>query len=185
MLVPLVILALLSLCGGWIGIQRFAAFLAPSVGAPSTAPAGNDSLEFLLSVLAVAVALIGWFIAYQLYLRKPERPAQLAAAHPGAYKLLANKYYGDEIYGAIVVKPLFAFSKYALGGVELLLSGVAWLLAGTAMFAGMILQRWQSGNLRSYAAWLAAGAVAVLLFVLLSSAWLTTGIGIFSKAMGH
>jgi NADH-quinone oxidoreductase subunit L len=167
MLVPLVILALLSICGGWIGIDHFAAFLSPSVGAPSTASAGNDALELLLSVLAVAVALIGWFIAYQLYLRKPERPAQIAAAHPGAYKLLANKYYGDEIYGAIVVKPLFAFSKYALGGVELLLSGVAWLLAGTASLAGMILQRWQSGNLRSYAAWLAAGAAAILLFVLI------------------
>ncbi len=169
MLGPLVILALLSICGGWIGIERFSAFLSPSVGAASTSTAtpGNDALELLLSVLAVAVALIGWFIAYMLYSKKPERPAQLAAAHAGAYKLLANKYYVDEIYGAVIVKPLFAFSKYALGGVELLLTGVAWLLAGTATLAGMILQRWQSGNLRSYAAWLAAGAAAVLLFVLI------------------
>jgi NADH-quinone oxidoreductase subunit L len=46
-----------------------------------------------------------------------------------------------------------------------ILGGSAWLLAGTAKFSGALLQRWQSGNLRSYAAWLAAGAAAVLLFV--------------------
>ena len=44
--------------------------------------------------------------------------------------------------------------------------GAAWLLGGMAMLTGAILQRWQSGNLRSYAAWLAAGAAAVLLFLL-------------------
>jgi hypothetical protein len=79
-----------------------------------------------------------------------------------------KKYYVDEIYGALIVKPLLAFSKYVLGGVDLLLAGIAWLLAGIASIGGMILQRWQSGNLRSYAAWLAAGAAAVLLFLLLT-----------------
>ena len=52
--------------------------------------------------------------------------------------------------------------------MDLLLAGIAWLLAGIASITGMILQRWQSGNLRSYAAWLAAGAAAVLLFLLLT-----------------
>jgi NADH-quinone oxidoreductase subunit L len=165
MLIPLVILALLSFCGGWIGIERMTAYLSPSVGSRSAASSGDPGLELLLSVLAVAAA--GWFIAYMFYSRKPERPAQLAAAHAGIYKLLANKYYVDEIYSAVFIKPLFAISKYVLGGVELLLTGIAWLLAGVAIVTGMILQRWQSGNLRSYAAWLAAGAAAVLLFVLI------------------
>ena len=69
-----------------------------------------------------------------------------------------------------MVKPLLGFSKYILGWVidVGLLGGLAWLLGGIALFAGAILQRWQSGNLRSYAAWLAAGAAAVLLFILLN-----------------
>jgi NADH-quinone oxidoreductase subunit L len=129
----------------------------------------SNGPEFLLSVLAVAVALLGWYVADVFYRRKPERPAQLAAEVPGVYKLLVNKYYVDEIYGAVIVKPLFAFSKYVLGGIEFLLTGAAWLLAGTASFTGMILQRWQSGNLRSYAAWLALGAAAVLIFVVLAN----------------
>ena len=169
MLGPLVILALLSIGGGWIGIERFAAFLAPSTGARA-AESTIPNLELILSGAAVAVALLGWFIADRLYRQKPAQPAQMAAALPGAYNLVANKYYVDELYGATVVKPLLGFSKYILGWVidVGLLGGLAWLLGGVALFAGAVLQRWQSGNLRSYAAWLAAGAAAVLLFILLN-----------------
>ena len=177
MLVPLVILGILSVCGGWIGIERFSAYLAPVAAAHRPLPTGNPFLEAILSIVAVLVALEGWLIADKYYRRKPERPAAIAAALPTGYKVLLNKYYVDEIYGAVIVKPLFAFSKFVLGGVDLLLAGVAWLLAGIASISGMILQRWQSGNLRSYAAWLAAGAAAVLLFLLLTGsphAWSLT-----------
>jgi NADH-quinone oxidoreductase subunit L len=167
MLAPLVILALLSIGGGWIGIERFGAYLTPSVGA-RTAEGGNAHLELILSIAAVAVALLGWLVADLLYRQKPTRPAQLAAALPGSYTLLSNKYYVDEFYGATVVKPLLNTSKFLLEWVVdvALLGGLAWLLGGIATMTGAILQRWQSGNLRSYAAWLAAGAAALLLFVL-------------------
>ena len=166
MLVPIVILGLLSICGGWIGIERFAAFLAPSVGVLAT-EAGGANLEMILSIAAVGVAILGWVVAHLFYKQGSDRPAKLAADFPVAYKLLAHKYYVDEFYGAIVVKPLLLTSRYLLGGLvdKGLLGGAAWLLGGTAKFFGALLQQWQSGNLRSYAAWLAAGAAAVLLFV--------------------
>jgi NADH-quinone oxidoreductase subunit L len=167
MLGPLVILALLSVGGGWIGAGRFGAYLAPSVGSRPAEAAGN-SLDLILTSLAVLVAALGWFIAHRFYYQRPEIPARLAAATPGGYKLLHNKYYVDEIYGAVIVKPLLSVSKFVLEWVVdvAILGGLAWLLAGVAMLSGAILQRWQSGNLRSYAAWLAAGAAALLLFVL-------------------
>jgi NADH-quinone oxidoreductase subunit L len=167
MAVPLVILALLSMGGGWVGIERFSGFLAPSVG-PRTAEAGSGQLELILSIVAVAVALAGWLVADMLYRQKPARATELAEALPGSYKLLANKYFVDEFYGATVVKPLLAGSKYFLGWVvdAGIVGGAVWLLGGIATFAGAILQKWQSGNIRSYAAWLAAGAAAVLLFIL-------------------
>jgi|CZKF01.1.fsa_nt_gi NADH-quinone oxidoreductase subunit L len=172
---PLVILALLSICGGWIGMERFGRFLAPSVG--SRVAEASSSVPYLpfpvswenfLMVLAFLIAIEGWLIADKFYRRKTERPAQYAAALPFGYKLLVNKYFVDEFYGATVVKPLLGFSKYILEWVVDvgILGGAAWLLGGIATFAGAILQRWQSGNLRSYAAWLAAGAAAVLLFLL-------------------
>jgi NADH-quinone oxidoreductase subunit L len=181
MLIPLVILAILSVCGGWIGIERFSAYLAPATQAHRPMPTGNPALEFILSIAAVLVALEGWLIADKYYRRKTERPAQLAAALPAGYKLLSNKYYVDEIYGAVIVKPLFAFSKYFLGWVvdTAILGGITWLLAGIANISGMILQRWQSGNLRSYAAWLAAGAAAILLFLLLTGSPHAWGLSFF------
>jgi NADH-quinone oxidoreductase subunit L len=167
MLGPLVILALLSIGGGWIGAGRFGAYLAPSVGT-RTAEAVSATLEWTLTGLAVAVAFIGWFIAYRLYSARPESAAKLATSMSGPYKVLVNKYWVDEIYGAVIVKPLLAASKFFLDWVVdvAILGGLAWLLGGIASLSGAILQRWQSGNLRSYAAWLAAGAAAVLLYVL-------------------
>jgi len=167
MLGPLALLALLSIGGGWIGIERFGGFLKPSVGLRA-AEAGGAQLEWILTGVAVAVALVGWLIAHMIYSQKPERAGELAAALPGPYKLLAGKYFVDELYGYAMVKPMLGFSKYILEWVVdvAILGGAAWLLGGIATLAGAILQRWQSGNLRSYAAWLAAGAAAVLLFLL-------------------
>jgi len=192
MLVPLVILALLSIGGGWIGVERFGAFLAPSVRARVAVSVPftlfHLSLEQILSIVAVLVALEGWAIADKYYRRQPARPAELAAALPGGYKLLAGKYFVDEFYGAAVVKPLFGFSKYILGWVVDvgILGGAAWLLGCIATFAGAILQRWQSGNLRSYAAWLAAGAAVLLLFVLVPwNAVCPLAINFIWKMAGH
>ena len=171
MLVPLLILAALSICGGWIsgawrGVGRFGAFLAPAVGSRNS-ETGNAHLEMMLSIAAVAVAFLGWIAADILYRQKPAQVQRLAADFPGGYKLLVHKYYVDEFYGATIVKPIMLFSTYFLDWVvdKALLGGTAWLLGGIATLAGALLQRWQSGNIRSYAAWLAAGAAAVLIFI--------------------
>jgi NADH-quinone oxidoreductase subunit L len=180
---PLVILAVLSACGGWIGIERFTAFLSPSVGEHAVEGA-SAGLEIGLSILAVLVAALGWFIADLLYRQRPERPQQLAAAFSPGYKLLVNKYFVDEIYGFAIVKLLLGFSKFVLEWVVdvAVLGGLAWLLAGIATLAGAILQRWQSGNLRSYAGWLALGAAALLLFVLVP--WNMVLAGFFGVHLG-
>jgi NADH-quinone oxidoreductase subunit L len=183
---PLAILAALSVCGGWIGVERFGAFLAPAVGARA-AEAGSGSAELILSVVAVLVAAIGWFIADQLYRAKPERAASLAASFSAPHALLLHKYYIDEIYDLLIVKPLRSFSRWVLEGLVdwAILGGLALLLGGIAQLGGAILQRWQSGNLRSYAAWLTLGAAALLLFVLLPWTSLLAGIGIHVGMVGH
>jgi NADH-quinone oxidoreductase subunit L len=183
MLGPLVILALLSVGGGWIGAGRFGEFLAPAAGKTAAESAG--SLEWTLMGLAVLVALIGCFVAYRLY-RNNEGNEPLEAVS-GVYSVLAHKYWVDEIYGAVIVKPVLAISRFVLEWVVefAILGGVAWLLAGTATFGGALLQRWQSGNLRSYAAWLAAGAAALLLFALVPWNTVLADVGIHLNAAGH
>ncbi|HKF45865.1 MAG TPA: NADH-quinone oxidoreductase subunit L [Terracidiphilus sp.] len=167
MLGPLVILALLSLGGGWVGAGRFGEFLAPALG-NGTAEAGHGTLEWILIGAALAAAFFGWLIAHLLY--HENRGEEPLAAIPGAYPVLVNKYWVDELYGAVIVKPLLAVSRFVLEWIVefAILGGIAWLLGGIVNFGGAILQRWQSGNLRSYAAWLAAGAAVVLLFAMVS-----------------
>ena len=186
MLGPLVILALLSIGGGWIGIERFSAWLAPAVGAHPV-EAGGGIPEVLFSAAAVAVAVIGWFIAHVLYFARPEKSAELATSLSGPHKLLLNKYWIDEIYNTLFVRPLLAISRFLLEWVVefAILGGLAWLLAGIAMLSGAILQKWQSGNLRSYAAWLAAGAAALLLFALVPWPTVLANIGIHFNWAGR
>jgi NADH-quinone oxidoreductase subunit L len=167
MLGPLVILAVLSVVGGWIGAGRFGAYLAPSVGSRS-AEAASNTIEIVLTALAVLVAALGWFIADRMYRARPGSADQLAKSASGPYNLLLHKYWVDEIYQAVIVRPLLMTSRFLLDWVVdvAILGGAAWLLGGIASLGGAILQRWQSGNLRSYAAWLAAAAAVVLIYVL-------------------
>jgi NADH-quinone oxidoreductase subunit L len=189
MLGPLVILAVLSVCGGWIGIERFGGFLSPVVGPvvdPASAPGGTQ-LDYILSGVAVLVALLGWFIADMLYRRNPSRPAAIAAAMPGPYRILVGKYYVDEFYNLTIVKPLMLFSDWVLGVLidKVILGGTAWFIGGTATFAGALLQRWQSGNLRSYAAWLTAGAAALLIFILVPWSTVWANLPAIREIVGH
>ncbi|HEY2416449.1 MAG TPA: hypothetical protein VGH84_00910 [Steroidobacteraceae bacterium] len=185
MLGPLVILAVLSVIGGWIGAGRFGAFLAPSVGA-RTAEAASSTLEWTLAGLAVLVAALGWFIADRLYRARPGSADRLAVSMSGPYKLLLNKYWVDELYNAVIVKPILAISRFLLEWVVdvAILGGAAWLLGGLASLGGAILQRWQSGNLRSYAAWLAAAAAVLLIYVLWMYSPNSLAI-LFSHGAGH
>ena len=145
MLGPLVILGILSVCGGWIGAGRMSTWLAPAVGTHTVEAAGS-SLEWFLSGAATLAALLGWLMAHMLYREGSRRAEQLATRFSAAYKLLLNKYWVDELYGKLIVKPLLAISRFVLEWVVeyAILGGLAWLLSGTALLGGAVLQRWQS-----------------------------------------
>jgi NADH-quinone oxidoreductase subunit L len=180
MLVPLVLLAILSIGGGWVALgDRFYNFLAPITGPRAELRAGT--LEYILMGIAVFVGFIGWLIAHLHFKPGSLHVAPETAAPTGLTKILVNKYYVDEIYNAVFVRPLLVISRYILGWVVdgAILGGAVWLLGGLAIFGGAVLQRWQSGNLRSYAAWLAAGAAVLLLFVLLASSPHTWSLPLF------
>jgi NADH-quinone oxidoreductase subunit L len=187
---PLAILAVLSVVGGWIGfggnLGPFGRFLAPTLGVHNT-EAGAAGLEWGMSALAVLAGAIGWYVAHRFYSQPSESATKLATSFADPYNLLVHKYYVDEIYSFLFVKPVLALSRFFLEWVVdvAILGGLAWLLGGIAMLCGAILQRWQSGNLRSYAAWLALGAAALLLFVLLPWTSLLAGIGIHVGMVTH
>jgi NADH-quinone oxidoreductase subunit L len=188
MTIPLTLLALLSVGGGWVGIPAavwelvpepyrgttyFEHFLDP-VFAASNALLHSEAVqhahqeELQLMALAIGVALFGFLLAWFLYISRPAFPKVLAEGLGATYRLLLNKYYVDEVYSAVIVRPLHWLSDRVLWqvfDVEIVDGAVN----GAASFArglGKRARRLQSGNTRSYAAWVVLGAVLVVtLFV--------------------
>ncbi|MHB8218611.1 MAG: NADH-quinone oxidoreductase subunit L [Candidatus Sulfotelmatobacter sp.] len=165
MLVPLMILAVLSLLGGLVGIgNRFENFLAPVFGAAEVAEAASHTTELLLMGVSVAVALLGWWFAYLLYCKRPELPQKIADSLGGFYQTVVHKYYIDELYAAVFVKPLIDGSTRILWqGVDRNIIDAAVNDAGDgARHVSDEVRHMQSGNIRSYAGWIAAGAAVVI-----------------------
>ena len=110
-------------------------------------------------------------MAWQLYLRRPETPARLAESLRGAYTLLRNKYYVDELYDRVFVRPINWISTRVLWQVvdERGIDGSVNGLAQVAHRFGEEVRLVQSGNTRSYATWVVLGAVALTSLLL----WMT------------
>ena len=184
MLFPLTVLAILSVIGGWVGISsamgghnEIEHFLDPvfSTGAAVEVAAANHGLELGLAAISVLVALTGVGIAYFFYCRKPGTSTALAKGAPALYNLVQNKFYIDEIYSAVIVTPLLMFSRLALGGVVDggIVNGFGAAAGAITKGFSSLVRRVQSGNIRSYAGWLALGAAAVLLLMIFGrSIWM-------------
>jgi len=177
MTIPLILLAILSIVGGWVGVplafgghNEFEHFLDP-VFNPAThivEHTATRNAEPVLAAASVLTALLGLYFAWLFYYKKPGTAAALAERIKPVYSLLDHKYWVDEIYGRFIVAPLFIVSRYVLGGLidTGIVQGSAAAAAGTTRGAGSIVRRMQSGNIRSYAGWLAFGAAAVIAIVL-------------------
>ena len=175
MLLPLCILALLSVAGGWIGIPAalggnsgIERFLGPvfANGAAGEAVAltTGHGLELALAAVSVLVALGGFYIAYVFYCEKPGTAAALAERNRRAYDLVKNKYWVDEFYNASLITPLLMFTR---GVLELIfergvVDGSGKAAGATTRGMAWLTRKQISGNIRSYAGWLAIGAAAVI-----------------------
>jgi len=164
---PLMILAFLSLTGGWFalpalfgGKDYFAEFLSPVFGAGEAGGGESaQSLEHILSIVAVVAATAGLLVAWRMYSKKVKR-----GTSEGAHKLLYNKYYVDELYAAAIVRPLMWLSTNVLWKVvdAGMIDGAVNGVADGAAAVGDTVRHTQSGNTRSYAVWVVVGAIVIL-----------------------
>ncbi len=141
---PLMVLAFLSVVGGWAGISgRFEHYLEPVIAryggehAEAGAAAHGGSVEYGLMIASVLIALAGIWLARQFYLQRPELPEQLASKWGGLYRLVYRKYYVDEIYDAVFVNrakdlgtALASFDANVIDGVGV--DGTGWLTRATS-----------------------------------------------------
>ncbi len=173
MLVPLMLLAALSLVGGLVGIgDRFEHFLAPVFGTAEVAEGAVEGAsrgtEYLLMGVSVAVALLGWYLAYLLYHKRKDLPQKIADALGAFYQAIVNKYWIDELYAAVFVKPLIDGSTRILwqGVDRRVIDDTVNDAAEGARHLSDEIRHMQSGNLRSYAGWIAAGSAGVIAYMI-------------------
>jgi NADH-quinone oxidoreductase subunit L len=169
MLAPLMILALLSLVGGLVGWgNHFEHFLEPVFGSGVAVESGSDITEKVLMIVSVLVAASGWGLAYFLYCARPDLPQKIADSLDGFYEAVLHKYYIDELYAALFVKPLIDGSTRILWhDVDQKLIDAAVNDAGEgARNVSDEVRHMQSGNIRSYAGWIAAGSAVVIAFMI-------------------
>jgi NADH-quinone oxidoreductase subunit L len=156
MLVPLAILALLSIGGGFLfNIPEFlgSVFQQPEVP--------ENTVLMAISTLA---GVTGIAVAWLMYIAKPDMADAFAGSVKGLYTLVYNKYFVDEIYDATVVNPVVNGSREVLWkGVDVgVIDGAANGVGDRARDIGGVLRLFQSGDIRSYATWVLFGSVIVI-----------------------
>ncbi len=168
MTVPLMILAGLSIVGGWIGwpeslggSDRFAKFLEPVIAhnaatAEAAKEAASLSTEYGLMLVSVAIAVAGILLARKFYIKNPEIPEKMAASFGGVHRLLLNKYYVDQIYDALFVNrskdlalTLGSFDRGVIDGMGV--DGAAFLTRLTSSIS-MVWDKWIVDGLVNLAA---------------------------------
>jgi NADH-quinone oxidoreductase subunit L len=159
----LIVLAVLSAIGGFFQLPHFLEPLLPI-------PAVVESLEHYehtLVFVAVAVALLGLAAATFMYRRGLARGEALAARFPRLHRVLGGKYYIDELYEAVLYRPLHWISdRVFLGlGDRLLIDGSLHGLAALTRRASGRLSRVETGQLQWYVAMAVIGVVGCLVWV--------------------
>ena len=155
MWIPLAILAILSLVGGFINIPHF---LEPMFKLE------EGEVPAWLGYVAIASGLGGIALAYLFYVVAPSIPESLAHTFKGIYTVLYNKYFVDELYDATVVTPVVDGSRQLLwrGGDVKVIDGAVNGAGKAAQGVGSLLRLAQSGYIRNYAAWVVVGAILVI-----------------------
>ncbi|MBI4633604.1 MAG: NADH-quinone oxidoreductase subunit L [Deltaproteobacteria bacterium] len=189
MTVPLIILAALSIAGGYLGVphilgggNRIERFLEPVLGPPQHAvatrdmsitasawasvgaeeAAGGGSLELILMATSVLIGLFGIYLAYLFYVKNPELPKRFTERFRSLYRVVNHKYYVDEFYEAIFVRGLL---KVGGGLMRVVDDG---MIEGSVNGTGSLMKRMggiirliETGYVQAYAFGIIVGAIFV------------------------
>ena len=182
---PLIVLAILSAVGGFIGIpkligdalggvsNKFELFLTPvfEFSEEFTKAHGliaahhSAGIEWGLMLLSVVIAVIGISIAFVMYVQNNTLPAKFTATFPGLHRAVFNKWYVDELYDFLFVNPCKSLGNFLWKGFDVvvvdgIVNGVGSIFMG---FSG-VLRHIQSGYVFNYAFSMTLGVVVIVAF---------------------
>lgn len=175
MTVPLVVLAGLSFVGGWLGVPAswglgnvvedwLNPVFEPARHKLMLAEHESHAAEFTLMTISVVLAASGIYAAWRWYVQHTDVPDRIAGKFARTYRILLNKYYVDEAYDAVVVRPTqTASDKFLWKGVDvIIIDGAVNGTAKVIAIAAQTVRRVQTGVAQSYAMVIVAGIVAVI-----------------------
>jgi len=174
MTVPLVLLCVGAVASGWVGIPHllgggahFTEFMKPVLG--HLEGHGTHAEEWLVMAISVVAGFSGIGLAAFVYLREENLAARITQKFSGIHRVLWNKYYVDELYDLIIVRPTIWVARSVIVGVtdgkiiEGVVNGVPSLIGRFSS----LLRSVQTGMVQQYAAVMAMGALVVIALVLL------------------
>ncbi len=176
MTVPLMILAVLSVVGGWLNIPKVLTFgsdltflhhwLTPSLSAPhaDADAAHSTSLELGLMAVALVLAVVGIVVAVRLY-RSLDVAGRVATAFGPLYRLVRNLYWVDELYELAVLRPFYATSRGLSGFDKWVVDGAVNASGIVIDILGQIAKLFQTGYVRNYALIFLGGVVLILVYL--------------------
>ncbi|MEE9259622.1 MAG: NADH-quinone oxidoreductase subunit L [Candidatus Scalindua sediminis] len=172
---PLIVLAFLSVVGGFLGFPAASAindFLAPVIGGGGhlamtdggEAHHASGKLMYSMMGLSTGIALVGIFLAYVMYIRNPDLPAKIVDKFKLVYKIIYNKYYVDEIYDATVVNPTVKSSFFLWRVIDVrVIDGFVNGVGRLVELKSEVLRLFQTGYVRNYALSMLFGGVIIII----------------------
>lgn len=180
MTIPLIVLGILSVVGGWIGVPHVIGahlghlpnfwehWLEPLVRTVPGIQPFDHSTEWILMGVSVSLASISAFVAYTFYIKNPAAPEKIANSIRPVYELVDNKYLVDELYFGTIINPLVQFSKNLWYYVDVhFIDKATYLASDLVKGGGAFVRSLQNGNMQQYAMYVGIGVVVALSFVLM------------------
>jgi NADH-quinone oxidoreductase subunit L len=175
MWIAMAVLGVLSLVGGWVQIPGVTdvidTFLEPVFeGSPYAAIVPSDAAAWLGLLVGATMAAAGIGLAYYLYVIAPGTTDRIRARARAAYAFLLNKWYFDELYDAVIYRPVIAIGSFANSVFErVVVQGIVSGAVGVVRGVGVVVRGAQSGFVRAYALLLVGGFAALGLYFLIAA----------------
>jgi len=170
MTVPLVVLAVLTAVAGIVAVPSshgtiFERFMAPVL--PLQTGEHGGPTELALAAVSVLTALAGVFVAWLMYGRVQVDAQKIGVATNPIHRLILNKYYVDEIYDALIVRPVYRLCLWCARVFDVkVIDGLVNGVASAVVAWALALRRVQTGFVMNYALGMLLGAVALIAFLL-------------------
>ena len=173
MTIPLMVLAVLSVVGGFIGVpevlggsNKLAEYLSPviyKIGEGEAHHALSHSTEYMLMGISTGLVILTIIVAYVIYVSKKTLPVA-EGKESGFAKVLYNKYYIDELYNSLFVKPLKALSDFS-GKIldNVIVDGIVNGVGKGVEAGSKVLRYTQSGSISAYLFAMVIGIIVLLI----------------------